>query len=193
MAASLKELADALGITRRQLDRLLDQGVVPATMVETAASGRRKILDLEGAVEAVRAFESPPDLPDELPMVEGLLDILDMPDDQVPDFAISRARREHYAAELARLKCLEASDLWMETEVHTRQMVGLCVLARTRLEQLPAQVAPELAAESSVGKVEMALERHVRAVLREMVERLMRDAGLTEADLRAAGHLPAVG
>lgn len=186
-AASLKELADALGVTRRQLDRLLEQGVVPAEMVETSASGRRKILDLAGAVEAVEAYNSPP----ELPMVPELAGLLDIPESEVPDFAISRARREHYAAELARLKCLEASDQWMETATHVRHMVGLCVLVRSRLEQLPAQVAPELAAEASVGKVEMSLERHMRAVLRELVERLMRDAQLTEADLRASGHLPA--
>ena len=90
--------------------------------------------------------------------------------DMVPNYQESRARREAAEADLAELKVrTQRGELVPAAAVRaefSRQMAGI----RDGLLNIPARLAPVVAAESNLGKVQTLIDAELRAVLAQLIE-----------------------
>lgn len=89
---------------------------------------------------------------------------------EIPNYQESRARREAAEADLAELKVrTQRGELVPVAAVRaefSRQMAAV----RDGLLNIPARLAPVLAAESNVGRVQTLIDAELRAVLAQLIE-----------------------
>lgn len=182
-AVTFSEAAAALGHKSRSwLYRARDDGRLSGYL-RPGGKGGAQLLELEpeglptlrewvGAVLRVQvnspaAAASPPPGPaDPAAVAQGLAQLVaGLPEDQIPDLGASRARREHYEAERARLQALQLrGDLVAAAEV--RQEAGqLGRLVRDRIMALPARIAPLLAAELTAAGAQRLLSAELQQAL----------------------------
>jgi hypothetical protein len=162
MSMMLKDLATALGVSAATVTRDAAVGM-PTHSVDAAAAWRREHRrprhraqqPPEGATAA-----GPPQLPSAAP---------DKPDDSGGDYWASRARRERAEAELAELKLAEQQGVLIRADAvraaHAKRLAGL----REALLQVPARLAPVLAAETDQARCHDTLQREIHAVLASVV------------------------
>jgi hypothetical protein len=136
---------------------------MPTHSVDAAAAWRREHRrprhraqqPPEGATAA-----GPPQMPSAAP---------DKPDDSGGDYWASRARRERAEAELAELKLAEQQGVLIRADAvraaHAKRLAGL----REALLQVPARLAPVLAAETDQARCHDTLQREIHAVLASVV------------------------
>lgn len=88
-----------------------------------------------------------------------------------PDYSDAKERKEHYAAELARLDLDERTGKLMPSADVKAVIADAATTLRTRLESLPDQLAPQLAATGDEQQVRAMLADAVEIALGEMEER----------------------
>ena len=93
-------------------------------------------------------------------LIEGL------PEDAIPDLNESRARREHYQAEKARLDALQGRGELVPAADVERQAFELARAVRDGLMVIPDRVASLLAATSEPRQVHHLLTEEIRVALR---------------------------
>lgn len=168
------ELAQALGISQAAVSKLARRGM-PTDSVERASRWRRRHLQT-GRMKGIRADTIGQDVKPATPPKPATtapedLDLFTEEDPyEDPDeartrrFKESRERREHFAAEMARLNYeRECGKLMLATEV-VQVMADVGTVLRTTLEQLPDTIAPAL-----VGKD----ERRIAAMLADEIGRAL--------------------
>lgn len=154
-AHPLRALCDRVGISRRELEAALADGAVDPRVIAVTGGGHRKLLDLDVAEAQLRAY---------LDNGQGATDATEL--DRW------RAHRERFAALREELRYRqEAGLLWDGAQVE-RQVRAAMTLVRQRLEQIPGQLAAELAATTDTFDVEQALGGAVRAALSELAVKL---------------------
>lgn len=89
-----------------------------------------------------------------------------LPEDQIPELNESRARREHYQAEKARLEALQGRGELVPAADVKRQAFELARAVRDELGGIPDRVASMLAACSDVRQVHRMLSEEIRVALR---------------------------
>ena len=89
-----------------------------------------------------------------------------LPEDQIPDLNESRARREHYQAEKARLEALQGRGELVPAADVKRQAFELARAVRDELGGIPDRVASMIAACSDVRQVHRMLSEEIRVALR---------------------------
>lgn len=184
-AVTFSEAAAALGHKSRSwLYRARDDGRLSGYL-RPGGKGGAQLLELEPEglpplrewvpevlrvqVNSPAAAASPPPGPaaaDPAAVAQGLAQLVaGLPEDQIPDLGASRARREHYEAERARLQALQLrGDLVAAAEV--RQEAGqLGRLVRDRIMALPARIAPLLAAELTAAGAQRLLSAELQRAL----------------------------
>lgn len=111
-------------------------------------------------------------------VAQGLAQLVaGLPEDQIPRIDVSRERREHYAAELARLEALQRrGDLLPADQVKAAAFAHYREI-RDALMQLPHRVAPEL-----VGLDVRGAHRVLDEEIRRLLQRLASSEGVA-ADL----------
>lgn len=92
--------------------------------------------------------------------------IMGLPEDQIPGLDVSRERKEHYNAELARLQALkEREDLVTTADVkRMASMLGRQI--RDNILAIPNRVAPLLAAARDSAEVHRLLSEELSTALR---------------------------
>ena len=139
-------------VSQAEFARLIGVGRSYVTALKTAG---RLVLDHEGKVlveESKAAIAQSSGAPERAAVVQ-------------PAFADARDKKEHYAAELARLDYEERCGKLIVAADVVAAVADSAVTLRTRLESFPDQLAPQLAA--------MADEQQVRAMLAEQIEILL--------------------
>ena len=182
-AVTFSEAAAALGHKSRSwLYRARDDGRLSGYL-RPGGKGGAQLLELEPeglptlcewvpqvlrvqANSPAAAASPPPGPADPAAVAQGLAQLVaGLPEDQIPDLGASRARREHYEAERARLQALQLrGDLVAAAEV--RQEAGqLGRLVRDRIMALPARIAPLLAAELTAAGAQRLLSAELQRAL----------------------------
>ena len=87
-----------------------------------------------------------------------------------PNYSDAKERKEHYAAELARMDLEERIGKLMQADDVKAAIADAATTLRTRLESLPDQLAPQLAATSDEQQVRAMLADAVEMALGEMAE-----------------------
>lgn len=139
-------------VSQAEFARLIGVGRSYVTALKTAG---RLVLDHEGKVlveESKAAIAQSSGAPERAAVVQ-------------PAFSDARDKKEHYAAELARLDYEERCGKLIVAADVVAAVADSAVTLRTRLESFPDQLAPQLAA--------MDDEQQVRAMLAEQIEILL--------------------
>lgn len=163
-AACKKRIKDA--IVERNGKRMLDRDKAMALWDRnTKRNGSEKVSDdarqrdRRGA-EDVSGDDRPP-VRDQLKSL-----IMGLPEDQIPGLDISRERKEHYQAELARLQALKEREELVPVDDVKRQAFSLGRSIRDNVMGIPDRVAPQLAAVQDSREVHRILSEELRTALR---------------------------
>lgn len=92
--------------------------------------------------------------------------IMGLPEDQIPGLEVSRERKEHYNAELARLQALKEREELVPTADVKRMASTLGRQIRDNILAIPNRVAPLLAAARDSADVHRLLNEELRTALR---------------------------
>lgn len=92
--------------------------------------------------------------------------IMGLPEDQIPGLDVSRERKEHYNAELARLQALKEREELVPTADVKRMASTLGRQIRDNILAIPNRVAPLLAASRDSADVHRLLDEELRTALR---------------------------
>ena len=118
---------------------------------------------------AIDAPGAPPPPPVQVPAATGdqlKTLIMGLPEDQIPGLDVSRERKEHYNAELARLQALKEREELVPTADVKRMASTLGRQIRDNILAIPNRVAPLLAAARDSAEVHRLLNEELRTALR---------------------------
>ena len=168
------------------------KGVTPAAVTHAIRSGRlngalvtengKQLIDLERGLAlwdertlrnnnakvgtpAGAAAQAPAPTPAQLrAYIEAL------PEDAIPDLNESRARREHYQAEQAKLAALQGRGELVPVAEVKAQAFALARAVRDALMGIPDRLAPMLAATQDARQVHHLLSEEIRVALRVLAD-----------------------
>lgn len=166
-------------MSRKDLAAVL--GVTPATVTRDAAAGM-PTHDIDAArrwrQENRRARVSPPPRAGHAQPPEGAVAAgpaqmpgrQPEPDDDGGDYWTNRARRERAEADLAELKLAEQMGQLVRAADVRSSLSKRLAATREALLQIPARLAPVLAAESDQGRVHDLIQHELHAALQQVTE-----------------------
>lgn len=96
--------------------------------------------------------------------------IMGLPEDQIPGLDVSRERKEHYNAEIARLQALKEREELVPTADVKRMASTLGRQIRDNILSIPSRAAPLLAATQDSGEVHRLLSEELRMALRVLAD-----------------------
>ena len=105
------------------------------------------------------------------PTVRQLRDLIQsLPEDEIPDLNESRARREHYQAEKARLEALQGRGELVPAADVRKEAFGLARAIRDKLMGIADRLAPQLAATQDSRICHHLLSEEIRVALRGLAD-----------------------
>jgi len=87
-------------------------------------------------------------------------------DAEIPNFNVSRAKREAYQAELARLEYEEKQGTLVNAEAVKKEAFRVARLVRDAMLNIPDRIAAELAADTDTFSVHKRLTAEIRTALK---------------------------
>lgn len=153
--ATTKELSETLGITVARISQLKTEGRFDGCFT---VSRNRILWDKDRAVQAYK---------DGNPMV-GLSERVSSADMEIPSFNESKAKSEHFRAELARLDLETKEDQLVEASRVEREAFTVARSVRDALNTIPDRVSNQLAAESDPVIIHQYLSEEIRKVLERL-------------------------
>ena len=93
-----------------------------------------------------------------------------LPDDAIPDLNESRARREHYQAELAKLQVTQQRGELIAADEAKKEAFKLGRSVREALANLADRLSHQLAGETDPARIHQALTQEHRAALVELCD-----------------------
>jgi hypothetical protein len=94
--------------------------------------------------------------------------VMSLPDDSIPGLNESMERKEHYNAELAKVKALQARQEVVPLDVVKREAFALAKAVREALINIPDRVANQLAGESDPAAVHQLLSDELISALGQL-------------------------
>jgi phage terminase Nu1 subunit (DNA packaging protein) len=153
-----KELAEALGVTTGRISQLKTQGRFDGCF----AVVRHKIeWDKEAAI---KAFAEGNPLVSTSPTRKTSAEL------EIPTFNESRAKSEHFRAELARLDLEVKEDQLVEVARVQREAFTAARAVRDALGNIPDRVSNQLAAESDPVVIHQTLTEEIRKALETLTD-----------------------
>lgn len=157
-ACSTKELAEALGITQARISQMKSQGRFDGCFTVD----RNKIAwDKEAAIKAYREGN---------PLVSVSPTRKDSAELEIPSFNESRAKSEHFRAELARLDLEVKEDQLVEVSRVQREAFSAARAVRDALSNIPDRVSNQMAAESDPVIIHQTLTDEIRKALESLTD-----------------------
>ena len=150
---STKELAEALGITQARISQMKSQGRFEGCFTVD----RNKIAwDKDAAMKAYKEGN---------PLVSVSPTRKDSSALEIPSFNESRAKSEHFRAELARLDLEVKEDQLVEVSRVQREAFSAARAVRDALGNIPDRVSNQMAAETDPVIIHQTLTEEIRKAL----------------------------
>ena len=150
---STKELAEALGITQARISQMKSQGRFEGCFTVD----RNKIAwDKDAAMKAYKEGN---------PLVSVSPTRKDSAELEIPSFNESRAKSEHFRAELARLDLEVKEDQLVEVSRVQREAFSAARAVRDALGNIPDRVSNQMAAETDPVIIHRTLTEEIRKAL----------------------------
>jgi phage terminase Nu1 subunit (DNA packaging protein) len=155
---STKELAEALGITQARISQMKSQGRFEGCFTVD----RNKIgWDKDAAMKAYKEGN---------PLVSVSPTRKDSAELEIPSFNESRAKSEHFRAELARLDLEVKEDQLVEVSRVKREAFSAARAVRDALGNIPDRVSNQMAAESDPVIIHQTLTEEIRKALETLTD-----------------------
>ena len=155
---STKELAEALGITQARISQMKSQGRFDGCFTVD----RNKIAwDKDAAMKAYKEGN---------PLVSVSPTRKDSAELEIPSFNESRAKSEHFRAELARLDLEVKEDQLVEASRVKREAFSAARAVRDALGNIPDRVSNQMAAESDPVIIHQTLTEEIRKALETLTD-----------------------
>ena len=166
------QFAKIKGVSAAAVSQAIKTGRIRAAVV---TQNGKEFLDHDLALELWErnTLQQPPptNAPKEPPTDKQLREFIDgLPEDQIPDLNESRARREHYQAEKAKLEALQGRGELVPAEEVKREAFAMGRQIRDAMQGIPDRVASLLAASSDVREVHRMLTEEIRVALRGLAD-----------------------
>jgi DNA-binding transcriptional MocR family regulator len=166
------QFAKIKGVSAAAVSQAISSGRIRAAVV---TQNGKEFLDHDLALELWErnTLQQPPPTkpPKEPPTDKQLREFIDgLPEDQIPDLNESRARREHYQAEKAKLEALQGRGELVPAEEVKREAFAMGRQIRDAMQGIPDRVASLLAASSDVREVHRMLTEEIRVALRGLAD-----------------------
>lgn len=190
MLVTFSELATIKGCTKAAVTHAVKSGRISAAVVEK--DGRRW-LDRDAALElwnrntrpTHNAKISQPDVIEAPPPAdaEGLRQwVQQLPDEDIPALHDSRARREHFQAELAAMQVAQQRGELVSAEDVRREAFKRGREVRDNMLLIPARLAAELAGCNDPRTVYLRLEQEIITALRTLADAPPRQTGAVDSN-----------
>jgi phage terminase Nu1 subunit (DNA packaging protein) len=166
------EFAKIKGVSGAAVSQAIKSGRIRGAVV---TQNGKELLDHDLALELWErnTLQQPPptNARKDPPTDKQLREFIDgLPEDQIPDLNESRARREHYQAEKAKLEALQGRGELVPAEEVKREAFAMGRQIRDALQGIPDRVASLLAASSDVREVHRMLTEEIRVALRGLAD-----------------------
>ena len=119
---------------------------------------------MSGRARQAQAPAEPPSDQQLRAFIQGL------PEDQIPDLNDSRARREHYLAEKAKLEALQGRAELLPADQVKKEAFALARAVRDGMLGIADRLAPLLAATTEARQVHQLLDQEIRVALRGLAD-----------------------
>ena len=153
-----KELAEELGITQARISQMKSQGRFDGcfTVVGNKIQWNKE--------EAIRTFK------EGNPMVSVSPTRKDSAELEIPSFNESRAKSEHFRAELARLDLEVKEEQLVEVSRVQREAFSSARAVRDALSNIPDRVSNQMAAETDPVVIHQTLTEEIRKALESLTD-----------------------
>lgn len=156
-AITTKELSEALGITQGRISQLKSQGRFDGCF---RFVGKNKIAwDKDAAIAAYQQDTA-----------TAIATRIDGSRQEVPSFNESRAKSEHFRAELARLDLEMKEERLCEVSSVEREAFSIARSVRDAMNSIPDRVANQFAAETDPVVIHQALSEELRKALERLTD-----------------------
>ena len=160
---SAATFAKVTGVSRQAVYKAIKDGRLDDALVDNG--GKRMAMNLDKASKIWTATMAPRQL-DPVRVAE----VISTPEEDVPDFYTSRARKEHYNAELARISTeQQLQDLVPAAQVR-KESFAMARAVRESLANLADRLSNELAGESDPSRIHQLLVQEHRQCLIELCD-----------------------
>ena len=169
MLLTISDFAKVKGLSRQRVSKAVKDGKLEGAIVN---SGKKKLIDKDLGLElwdsTTSIVHKPVITTQSKKELKKQIDAL--PDDAIPDFNTSRARKEHWQASLAQLQVQQQKkDLIAVTEFKKSSFeMGRAI--RESLANLADRLASQVAGETDPQVIHKLLTLEHRAALEQLVE-----------------------
>ena len=167
------EFAKYVGVTRPAITQAVTAGRISDAVVEVNG---KNFLDLETALylynkntrrtTAATNKVPPPPAPKTKKEVKDRVDF--MPDDEIPDLNVSRARAEHYKAEISKLQLMESRKDVVPAALVKKEGFEVGRVIREALMNLADRLSNQIAGESDPRMIHQMITDEHRIALEEL-------------------------
>ena len=168
MFITYADLAKLKGVSRSAVSQRRRSGILAAAEVKVNGKDRlNKDLALElweKNTDPARAAITTPSKKELKKHVAGLSD------DEIPDYNVSRGRKEHYLAELAKIQVAQQKKELISAKEVEKASFELSVGIREAFLTLPDRVSNLFASETDAAAIEASMRQEIHACLERFVE-----------------------
>ena len=169
MLLSITDFAKVKGLSKQRISKAVQNGKLDGAIVN---SGKRKLIDKDLGLELwdkttpiAKRVNVPTQTREELKK-----QVKDMPADQIPDFNISRAKKEFYTAELARIQVEQQKKELINAKEVEKKSFEMAVGIREAFLTLPDRVSNLFASETDATAIDGVLRKELHSCLESFVE-----------------------
>lgn len=150
---SQKELAELIGVSSARLTQVRKTGRLDGTF---KADNENVVYDQDAAVAAWNGE------------IDNCTTKINGSEREIPSFNESRAKSEHFRAELARLDLEQKEEKLCEVEKVKREAFSMARSVRDALNNIPDRVSNQFAAETDPVVIHQALSEELRKALERL-------------------------
>ena len=155
--------AKVTGVSRQAVYKAIKDGRLDDALVDNG--GKKKAMDLDKASKIWVATMAPRQL-DPVRVAE----VIKTPEEEVPELNVSRARKEFYDAELAKIKMDQQLKDLVPADVVQKESFAMARAVRESLANLADRLSNELAGETDASRIHQMLVQEHRQCLIELCD-----------------------
>lgn len=164
MLITFSKFAEIKGVSRAAVTLAIKSGRIEGAV---KSLNNKKMLDDKMALEL---WDLNTTAPKHLQKTKQLEQVQQMSDEDIPLLNVSRARREHYDAELARIKMDQQLKDLVPADVVQKESFAMARAVREALANLADRLSNELAGESDPSRIHQMLVQEHRQCLIELCD-----------------------
>jgi hypothetical protein len=168
MLITFAELAKLKNVSRAAVTKKKKSGILDEAIVN---HNGRDLVNKEMAMDLWNKNTDPAKLAIPAPTKKELKkQVAKLSDDEIPDYNVSRGRKEHYLAELAKIQVAQQKKELISAKEVEKASFELSVGIREAFLTLPDRVSNLFASETDAAAIDAVMRQEIHACLERFVE-----------------------